>query len=132
MSFGGSHWWLSDLEHRSTDVIQNQSTASPEHRSTTPMESTASCNAVRIMTPKDFTARHPHPLSPVYVKIVWQTDHGIHRHRETTIDRQTPAPIDRHAPLIYRVEMPKIDVARLTLQENSRILREKIVGMSSE
>ncbi|KAF2587185.1 hypothetical protein F2Q70_00035924 [Brassica cretica] len=51
---------------------------SPEHRSMTPTESTASCND-----------------------------------KETAIDRQPPAPIDRRAPLTYRVQMPKIDVARL-------------------
>ncbi|KAF3553338.1 hypothetical protein F2Q69_00013070 [Brassica cretica] len=33
--------------------------------------------------------------------------------KETAIDRQPPAPIDRRAPLIYRVQMPKIVVARL-------------------
>ncbi|KAF3512957.1 hypothetical protein F2Q69_00007932 [Brassica cretica] len=33
--------------------------------------------------------------------------------REAAIDRQPPAPIDRRAPVTYRVQMPKIDVARL-------------------
>ncbi|KAF3582936.1 hypothetical protein DY000_02029547 [Brassica cretica] len=44
MSFGGSHWCRSTLnsEHRSTDVTRNQPTSSPEHRSTTPTESTRS------------------------------------------------------------------------------------------
>ncbi|KAF3576247.1 hypothetical protein DY000_02031191 [Brassica cretica] len=32
---------------------------------------------------------------------------------ETAIDRQPPAPIDRRAPIMYRVHIPKIDVARL-------------------
>ncbi|CAG7894442.1 unnamed protein product [Brassica rapa] len=99
LSFGGSHWCRStpSHEHRSTKVIQNRSTSSLEHRSTTPTESTASCNAVRIMTHKDFAAKHPHPLSPVY----------------TAIDRQPPAPIYRRVPLTYRVQMPMIDVERL-------------------
>ncbi|KAF2619445.1 hypothetical protein F2Q68_00040068 [Brassica cretica] len=41
MSFGGSHWRrpTPSHEHRSTEVIQNRSTSSPGHRSTTPMES---------------------------------------------------------------------------------------------
>ncbi|KAF2542917.1 hypothetical protein F2Q68_00031507 [Brassica cretica] len=71
MSFGGSHWCRStpDFEHRSTDDHPNRSTGSPEHRSTTPTESTASCNAVRILTHEEFAVRRPHPLSPVYVKI---------------------------------------------------------------
>ena len=104
-SFGGSHWCRStpDLEHRSTDVNQNQSTATPKHRSTTPTESTASCNAVRIITHEEFAARHPHPPRPVYVKFDRQTGPTIDRQRETAIDRQPPAPIDRCAPLTYRV-----------------------------
>ncbi|KAF3497806.1 hypothetical protein DY000_02053746 [Brassica cretica] len=76
MSFSGSHWCRStpDLEHRSTDVNQNRSIAIPEHRSTKPTESTASCNAVRIMTHEEFPARHPHLTSHVYVKLDRQTD----------------------------------------------------------
>ncbi|KAF2583531.1 hypothetical protein F2Q68_00005588 [Brassica cretica] len=35
------------------------------------------------------------------------------RGTEAAIDRQPPAPIDRRAPVTYRVQMPKIDVARL-------------------
>ncbi|KAF2609100.1 hypothetical protein F2Q68_00044068 [Brassica cretica] len=54
----------------------------------TPTESTASCNAVRILTHEEFA-------------------------QELAIDRQPSAPIDRGAPLTYRVQMPKIDVARL-------------------
>ncbi|KAF3499591.1 hypothetical protein F2Q69_00043122 [Brassica cretica] len=77
----------------------------------TPTESTSSCNVVRIMTHEEFAARHPHPPSPVYVKIDWHTGLAIDRKRETAIDRQTPAPINRRAPLTYRVQMPKIDVA---------------------
>ncbi|WZZ88662.1 hypothetical protein YC2023_117241 [Brassica napus] len=69
LSFGGSHWCRSTQshEHRSTEVIQNRSTSSPGHRSTTPKESTASCNAVRIMTHEEFAAKHPHPPSPAYM-----------------------------------------------------------------
>ncbi|KAF3515760.1 hypothetical protein DY000_02060522 [Brassica cretica] len=71
MSFSGSHWCRSmpDLEQRSADVKQNRSTAIPEHRSTTLTESTASCNAMKIMTHEEFAAKHPHPPSLVYVKI---------------------------------------------------------------
>ncbi|KAF3523213.1 hypothetical protein F2Q69_00047947 [Brassica cretica] len=117
MSFGGSHWCRSmpDLEQQSADVKQNRSTAIPEHRSTTLTESTASCNVVKIMTHEEFAAKHPHPPSPVYVKIDRQTGPAIDRQRETAIDRQPPAPIDRRAPLTYQVQMPKIDVARLNV-----------------
>ncbi|KAF2604764.1 hypothetical protein F2Q70_00025355 [Brassica cretica] len=121
MSFGGSHWCRStpSHEHRSTEVTQNRSIFSPGHRSITPTESTASCNAVRIMTHEEFTAKHPHPLSPVYAKIDRHQEpvidlhqervidrhqeNVIDRHQETVIDRQPPAPIDRRAPIIYRV-----------------------------
>ncbi|KAF3518311.1 hypothetical protein DY000_02059800 [Brassica cretica] len=75
MSFGGSHWCRStpDYEHRSTDpspnrstdTSPNRSTGSPEHRSMTPTESTASCNAIKILTHEEFAAKHPHPPSPV-------------------------------------------------------------------
>ncbi|KAF2561431.1 hypothetical protein F2Q70_00017706 [Brassica cretica] len=79
----------------------------------TPTESTASCNAVRIMTHDEFAAKYSHPPSPVYVKIDRHSDPVIVRQKETAIDRQPPAPIDRRAPLTYRVQMPKIDVARI-------------------
>ncbi|KAF3498474.1 hypothetical protein DY000_02053443 [Brassica cretica] len=98
----------------SIDGLQSKSiTGSPEHRSTTPTESIASCNVVGIMTHEDFTAKYPHPPSPVYVKIDRHSDPVIDRQKETAIDRLPPAPIDRRAPLTYRVQMPKIDVPRL-------------------
>ncbi|KAF3606834.1 hypothetical protein DY000_02049539 [Brassica cretica] len=108
MSFGGSH-------------CPNRSTWSPKHRSLTSTESTASCNAVRILTHEEFTAKHPHPLSPDNVRIARRDDTSIDRPGESTIarqgdtsiDRQPPAPIDRRAPITYRVQVPKIDVARL-------------------
>ncbi|KAF3570408.1 hypothetical protein F2Q69_00058795 [Brassica cretica] len=109
MSFGGSHWCRStpDFEYRSTDFNHNRSTGSSEHRSMTPMESTASCNAVRILTHEEFAARNPHTPSPFYVKIDRHSNIPIDRQKETAIDRQTPAHIDRCAPLTYRVQMPR-------------------------
>ncbi|KAF3504675.1 hypothetical protein F2Q69_00042911 [Brassica cretica] len=97
MSFGGSHWCRStpSHEHQSLEVIQNLSTSSPGHCSTTPTESTASCKAVRIMTHQEFIAKHPHQPSHVYVNINRHSDPTIDRHQETVIDRQPPAPIDR-------------------------------------
>ncbi|KAF3582507.1 hypothetical protein DY000_02029967 [Brassica cretica] len=81
------------------------------------------------MTHEEFAAKHPHPPSPVNAKIDRHQEpvidlhqervidrhqeNVIDRHQETVIDRQPPAPIDRRAPIIYRVEMLKIDVARL-------------------
>ena len=89
MSFGGSHWCRSmpSNENRSIEVIQNRSTSSPGNCSTTPMESTASCKAVRIMTHEEFTAKHPHPPSPVYVNIDRHSYPTIDRHQEAVIDR---------------------------------------------
>ncbi|KAF2560088.1 hypothetical protein F2Q68_00015807 [Brassica cretica] len=79
MNFGGSHWCrsTSNFEHRSTDFNQSRSISFPEHRSTTPTESAASCNAVRIMTHKEFTARHPYPPSSFHVNIDRQTKPAI-------------------------------------------------------
>ncbi|KAF2555713.1 hypothetical protein F2Q68_00015719 [Brassica cretica] len=122
MSFSGSHWCRStpDFEYRSTSASPNRSTGSPEHRPMTPTESTASYNAVRILTHEEFTAKHPHPPSPDNVRIARRADTSIDRHGESTIarqrdvniDGQPPAPIDQRAPITYRVQMPKIDVAR--------------------
>ncbi|KAF3548492.1 hypothetical protein DY000_02006665 [Brassica cretica] len=115
MSFGGSHWCRStpDLEHRSTYTSPNRSTGTPEHRSMTPTESTASCNAMKILTHEEFAEKHPHPPSPVNVRIDRHANNNIDRHSEAAIDQQPPALIDRRAPITYRVQMPKIDVARL-------------------
>ena len=87
----------------------------------TPTKSTASCNAVRILTHEEFAAKLPHLPNPDNVRITRRDDTSIDRHGESTIaqqteaaiDRQPTAPIDRRAPITYRVQMPKIDVARL-------------------
>ncbi|KAF2556625.1 hypothetical protein F2Q68_00016852 [Brassica cretica] len=92
---------------------QNRSTGSPEHRSMTPTESTASFNAVRILTHEELAARHPHPPNPVYVKIDRHSDTAVDRLKENAINRQPPAPINRRASFTYRVHMLNIDVARL-------------------
>ncbi|CAG7894263.1 unnamed protein product [Brassica rapa] len=115
MSFGGSHWCrlTPSHEHRSTEVNQNRSTSSPGHRSTTPTESTASCKAVKIMTHEEFAAKHPYPPNPVYVNIDRHSAPTINRQQETVIDQKPQAPIDRRAHIMYRVQMPKMDVAPL-------------------
>ncbi|KAF2583694.1 hypothetical protein F2Q70_00036552 [Brassica cretica] len=79
----------------------------------TPTESTASYNAVRILTHEEFAAKHPHPPNPDNVIIARYAATPIDRQTALDIDRQPPAPIDRRAPITYRVQMPKIDVARL-------------------
>ncbi|KAF3604651.1 hypothetical protein F2Q69_00037570 [Brassica cretica] len=65
------------------------------------------------MTHEEFAAKHPHPPILVYVKIDRHSDPVFDRHQETTIDQQPPTPIDRRTPITYRVQMPKIYVARL-------------------
>ncbi|KAF3507090.1 hypothetical protein F2Q69_00006936 [Brassica cretica] len=65
------------------------------------------------MTHEEFAAKHPHPPSPVYVNIDRHSEPTIDRHQKSVIDRKPQAPIDRRAPITYRVQMPKIDVARL-------------------
>ncbi|KAF2531783.1 hypothetical protein F2Q70_00029808 [Brassica cretica] len=69
----------------------------------TPIKSSVSCNAVRILTHEEFAAKHPRPPNPDNVRIARRADTAIDRHGEPTIarqidvdiDRQPPAPIDR-------------------------------------
>ncbi|KAF2598151.1 hypothetical protein F2Q68_00011573 [Brassica cretica] len=60
----------------------------------TPTESTASFNAVRILTHEEFAAKHPHPPSPDNVRIARRDDTSIDRHGESNIAQQTEAAID--------------------------------------
>ncbi|KAF3602825.1 hypothetical protein F2Q69_00035730 [Brassica cretica] len=63
----------------------------------TPTESTASCNDVRIMTHEEFAAKHPHPLSPVYVTIDRHSGpSSIDRKRPPSIDNLQHLSIDEH------------------------------------
>ncbi|KAF3562354.1 hypothetical protein DY000_02015480 [Brassica cretica] len=55
----------------------------------TPTESTASCNAVRILTHEEFAPKYPHPLSPDNVRIARRADTFVDRHGESNIARQT-------------------------------------------
>ncbi|KAL0845294.1 hypothetical protein Bca101_018540 [Brassica carinata] len=90
---------LSGNDHRSTYSTPSRSTSFDEHQSTPSAESSASCNAVKIMTHEEFAAKHPHPPSPFYVNIDRHQNNVIDRQRGTDIDRQPPAPIDRGTPL---------------------------------
>ncbi|KAF3505369.1 hypothetical protein F2Q69_00041719 [Brassica cretica] len=64
------------------------------------------------MTHEEFAAKHPHTPSPVYVKIHRNQEPVIDRHYEPVIDQHQETVIDRQPPA-YRVQMLKIDVARL-------------------
>ncbi|KAF3550909.1 hypothetical protein DY000_02007497 [Brassica cretica] len=70
-------------------------------------------SAARIMTHEEFAEKHPHPPSPFYVKIDQLHEPAVNRQRETDIDRPPSPPIDRRAPLTYRVRLPSIDCDRI-------------------
>ncbi|KAG5374469.1 hypothetical protein IGI04_042211 [Brassica rapa subsp. trilocularis] len=89
------------------------------YRSTSSAKSTE-CNAVRILTHEEFAAKHPHPPSPFYDKIDRSVDPTINRQNEFDVDRHNTPPIDRQAPLTYRVRSPK------PVQEFLRKRKEKI------
>ncbi|KAF2535848.1 hypothetical protein F2Q70_00002020 [Brassica cretica] len=110
MSLGGSQWCrpMSMNSHRSTDHDKDRWTDYSSHRSTLSAESTE-CNAVRILTHEEFTAKHPHPPSPFYDTIDRSAEPTIDRQSESDVDRHTPHPIDRRAPLTYQVRLPTID-----------------------
>ena len=88
MSCGGSHWCRStlDFEHRSTYFNQNQSTGSPEPRSMTPTELTASCNAVRTRGVRNKTPTSAQPYLCQYRSAHWSWHRSTKsdRHRSTT------------------------------------------------
>ncbi|KAF3516838.1 hypothetical protein DY000_02059598 [Brassica cretica] len=99
--------------HRSTDQDEDRLKDYSRNRSTSSAESTAECSAVRIMTHKEFAEKHPHPPSPFYVKLDRPHEPAFDRHRETDIDRPPSPPIDRRAPLTYRVRLLSIDSNRI-------------------
>ncbi|KAF3599811.1 hypothetical protein F2Q69_00035914 [Brassica cretica] len=61
----------------------------------------------------NFETKHPHPRNPDNVRIDRNANSNVDRHSEADINRQPLPPIDRRAPITYRVDMPKIDVERL-------------------
>ncbi|KAF3538284.1 hypothetical protein F2Q69_00022434 [Brassica cretica] len=65
------------------------------------------------MTHEKFTEKHPHTPSPFYVKIDRPHDPPVDRQRETSIDQNPSPPIDRRAPITYRVRLPSIDIDRI-------------------
>ncbi|KAF3559994.1 hypothetical protein F2Q69_00012752 [Brassica cretica] len=115
MSLGGSQWCrpMSMNAHRSTDHDEDRSTDYSNYRSTSSAKSTAECSAVRIMTHEEFAEKHPHPPSPFYVKSIdSMSQQSTDRERLISIDPPSP-PIDRRAPLTYRVRLPSIDSDRI-------------------
>ena len=70
------------------------------------------------MTHDEFAPRYPHPPKPLHVDIVRQSEQVTNRHRDSTSDRQSTSVLARRAPLCYRVQLPKIDLARLNALRN--------------
>ncbi|KAF2579670.1 hypothetical protein F2Q70_00012041 [Brassica cretica] len=105
MSFGGSQWCrpMSMDAHRSTDHDEDRSMDYSNQRSTSSVESTAECSAVRIMTHEEFAEKQPHPPSPFYVKIDRRHEPAVDRQRETDIDRPPSPPIDRPTECDYHL-----------------------------
>ncbi|KAF3586628.1 hypothetical protein F2Q69_00029641 [Brassica cretica] len=120
MSFGCSHWCRSTpiFAHRLTETDEHRSTSVSPHRST---EEVASCASVRILTHEEFTAKHPHPPKPLCIKksdIDRHQDPTVNRHPDSNNNQHISTSIDRRPPLTYRVQLPKIDVARLNTLRN--------------
>ena len=121
MSIGGNHWYrpMSEHDHRSMYANSNRTMDSDEHRPMDLEESTHECNAVKILTHEEFAAKHPHPPSPY--NIDRQDRRPIDRPNYKEIDRHTPEAVDRYSVITRRVQLPKIDVARLNaLREQSK------------
>ena len=123
MSFESSHWCRSTPrdEQRLMESSEHQPTHPVKHRSTPSMESVASCETMRIMTHKEFAARHPHPPQPYRVTtedIDRQQQSATDRHQTLGNDQQESSSVDRHPPFTYRVRLLSIDVARLNALRN--------------
>ncbi|KAF2587925.1 hypothetical protein F2Q70_00038600 [Brassica cretica] len=117
MSFESSHWCRSTPrdEQRPMESSEHQPTHPVKHRSTPSMESVASCETMRIMTHKEFAARHPHPPQPYRVTtedIDRQQQSATDRHQTLGNDQQESSSVDRHPPFTYRVRLLRI-VSRL-------------------
>nr|VDC76126.1 unnamed protein product [Brassica rapa] len=84
-------------EHRPTHFKEHLSTRLPENRSTTPTDSVASCNAVRIMTHKEFIARHHIHMNPfILISIGIVSLPSIDREIPQTINNLQHSSIDYH------------------------------------
>ena len=97
------------------DLNEHRPTLDVQHRST---NSVASCEMVRIMTRDEFAAKHPNSPKPFHVNIDQKSEKTANRQRESTANRQSTSVLDRRAPLCYRVQLSKKDVARLNAFRN--------------
>ncbi|KAF3507493.1 hypothetical protein F2Q69_00007480 [Brassica cretica] len=91
-------------------------TRSPLSTEDTHLPSTDIIHPTSIDTPSQ-TSIDTEPRDMVVTLILVRENNGdMHDHEghlQAAIDRQPPAPIDRRAPITYRVQILKIDVARL-------------------
>uniref|UniRef100_M4FGS9 Uncharacterized protein n=1 Tax=Brassica campestris TaxID=3711 RepID=M4FGS9_BRACM len=109
---------MPSFDHRLTETGEHQSTSVSPHRST---EEVASCATVKILTHEEFPSKHPRPPKPFRIKksdIDRHQDPAADRQPGSTDDRHISSSIDRQPPLTYRVQLPKIDVARLNELRN--------------
>ncbi|KAF3589237.1 hypothetical protein F2Q69_00030230 [Brassica cretica] len=106
----------------SIDTRYRTSIDIPQHKSVDRNSRTSIDNAYGVnrilqcredLTHEEFAAKHRHPPSPDNYRIDRHANSNIDRHAEANIDRQPSSPIDRQDLITYRVQMPKIDVARL-------------------
>ncbi|KAF3584386.1 hypothetical protein F2Q69_00030710 [Brassica cretica] len=92
----------------------------------TPSESTAYSNALRILTHEEFAARHPHPPSPVYVKIDRHSDTIVDRQKENAIDRQ-PSDNPPEATCTHSDDAADpMEVDRVPMGRTLRKIKEKV------
>ncbi|KAF3593643.1 hypothetical protein DY000_02023990 [Brassica cretica] len=92
----------------------------------TPTESTAYSNALRILTHEEFAARHPHPPSPVYVKIDRHSDTIVDRQKENAIDRQ-PSDNPPEATCTHSDDAADpMEVDRVPMGRTLRKIKEKL------
>ncbi|KAF2556227.1 hypothetical protein F2Q68_00015613 [Brassica cretica] len=92
----------------------------------TPTESTAYSNALRILTHEEFAARHPHPPSPVYVKIDRHSDTIVDRQKENAIDRK-PSDNPPEATCTHSDDAADpMEVDRVPMGRTLRKIKEKV------
>ncbi|KAF2595461.1 hypothetical protein F2Q70_00043125 [Brassica cretica] len=98
------------------ESYEQRSIPAVHHGST---ESVVSCETVIIMTHEEFRTKQPHPPEPFRMKYIDRYHEQVaDQHIESTDNRQSTPIIDRRAPLYYRVQLSKIDIARLNALRN--------------
>ncbi|KAG5384578.1 hypothetical protein IGI04_036048 [Brassica rapa subsp. trilocularis] len=87
------------------------------YRSTSSAKSTE-CNAVRILTHEEFTAKNPHPPSPFYDKIDRSVDSTIDRQSEFDVDQYESEYETEYSESIDTHTFPSIDSNESTVTDD--------------